>query len=125
VGNGHCSIRCELHHARGASASSEAPLRVREDAVRISVRVMPRAGRTAVGGRRGDALVVKVGEPAVDGRANAACLDAVAAAFGVRRRDVALVQGATSRSKVLDVLGRPEEELRAVLADLTADIGKG
>jgi len=91
--------------------------------VRISVRVKPRASRAAVGGRHGDALVVQVHEPAVDGRANAACLDTVATAFGVRRRDVVLVSGATSRSKVLDVLGRPEEELRAVLAVLTADQG--
>jgi len=89
------------------------------DAVRISVRVKPRASRPAVGGRHGDALVVAVREPAVDGRATAACLAAVAAAFAVRRAQVRLVSGATSRTKVLDVTGRPEEELHDVLAHLT------
>lgn len=41
---------------------------------------------------------------AVDGAATAAVLQAVADAFGVRRRDVTLISGATSRTKVLDVM---------------------
>lgn len=41
---------------------------------------------------------------AVDGAATAAVLQAVADAFGVRRRDVTLLSGATSRTKVLDVM---------------------
>lgn len=71
-----------------------------------------------MGGRHGDALVVAVSAPAVDGRATRACLDAVAAAFGVNARHVVLVTGATSRTKVLDVSGRPEKELQAKLNGL-------
>jgi uncharacterized protein YggU (UPF0235/DUF167 family) len=41
----------------------------------------------------------------VDGRATAAALAAVAAAFGVRRAAVTLVTGASSRRKVVDVAG--------------------
>ena len=57
-----------------------------------------------MGGRYGDAaLVVAVQVPAVDGRATAAALDAVAKALGCHSRDVTLVSGATSRTKVIDV----------------------
>jgi uncharacterized protein YggU (UPF0235/DUF167 family) len=49
------------------------------------------------------ALAVAVVARAVDGAATAAVIEAVADAFGVRRRDVALVTGATSRTKVLEV----------------------
>jgi uncharacterized protein YggU (UPF0235/DUF167 family) len=71
--------------------------------VRVAIRVRPGAGRTAVGGSYGDALVVAVSAPAVDGRATDAALAALAAALGVPRRAVTLVSGATSRSKIVDV----------------------
>ncbi len=64
----------------------------------------PGAGRTRVGGRYGDAaLVVAVQVPAVDGRATAAALAALAKALGCPSRDVTLVSGATSRTKVVEV----------------------
>lgn len=53
----------------------------------------------------GDALVVAVTARAVDGKATEAALRAVADAFGVKRRDVTLVTGATSRDKVVDIDG--------------------
>lgn len=71
--------------------------------MRVAIRVKPGAARTRVGGRYGDRLVVAVQARAVDGAATEAALVAVAAAFGVRRRHVALVSGATSRDKVVDV----------------------
>jgi uncharacterized protein YggU (UPF0235/DUF167 family) len=39
----------------------------------------------------------------VDGKATEAALAALAEAIGVRRRDVSLVTGATSRDKVVDI----------------------
>lgn len=58
-----------------------------------------------MGGRWGDegVLLVAVSARAVDGAATAAVRAAVAAAFGVRARDVSLVTGERSRTKVLDV----------------------
>ena len=47
--------------------------------------------------------------PAVDGKATEAALRAVAEAFGVRRSDVTLVTGATSRDKVVEIDGDPAE----------------
>jgi uncharacterized protein YggU (UPF0235/DUF167 family) len=84
--------------------------------VRITIRVRPGAGRTAVGGGHDGALVVRVGARAVEGRATEAALAAVADAFGVRRSAVVLVTGATSRTKVVDVDGGTEDELARLLA---------
>jgi uncharacterized protein len=50
-------------------------------------------------------LVVSVTARAVDGKATEAALRAVAEAFGVRRRDVTLITGATSRDKVVEIDG--------------------
>jgi len=84
--------------------------------VRITVRVQPGCARPGVGGERAGALVVRVTKPAVGGEATEAALAAVAAAFGVARRDVTLVAGARSRSKIIDVTGADPVVLERLLA---------
>lgn len=78
-------------------------------AAKVAIRVKPGSARARVGGSYGDAgaLVVAVTERAVDGRATAAALRAVAAALGVPRSAVTLLTGATSRDKVLLVRDPP------------------
>ena len=73
--------------------------------MRIAVRVRPGSARPGVGGQHDGALVVRVSARAVDGQATAAALAAVAAAFGVRRRAVTLIAGASSRTRMVDVAG--------------------
>jgi len=85
---------------------------------RVTIRVKPGAARTRVGGSYGNALVVAVQARAVDGKATEAALAALADALGVRRRDVALVTGATSRTKVIEVSG--SDQVRARLDALRA-----
>jgi uncharacterized protein YggU (UPF0235/DUF167 family) len=78
--------------------------------VRVTIRVRPGAGRTTVGGLHDGALVVRVSERAVDGRATAAALAALASALGLRPRQVTLVSGKTSRTKVVEL---PDEAAAA------------
>jgi uncharacterized protein len=69
-----------------------------------------------VGGRYGDAtLVVAVQAPAVDGRATEAALKALAKSLGIATRDVTLVSGATSRTKLVEVSGDHAERLQQLL----------
>jgi uncharacterized protein len=63
--------------------------------------------------------VVAVAARAVEGQATKAVLDAVAAAFDVRRSAVTLVRGATSRDKLIDIDGE-ESDLRPRLERLLA-----
>jgi uncharacterized protein len=64
-------------------------------------------------------LVVRVVARAVDGKATEAALRALADALGLRRRDLALVHGATSRTKVVEIDTPPADE-PALLARLAA-----
>jgi uncharacterized protein (TIGR00251 family) len=87
-------------------------------AVTIEIRVRPGASRTAVGGTYGEppALVVAVTAPAVDGRATDAALAALAAALGVRPRQVSLRSGATSRTKLVEVADPPPDLVERLVA---------
>jgi uncharacterized protein YggU (UPF0235/DUF167 family) len=83
--------------------------------MRLAVHVKPGSAHPYVGGRYADALVVRVRERAVDGRATEAALRALAQALGVRRAAVRLVSGATSRAKVVDVDGDVADRVRVLL----------
>jgi len=85
--------------------------------MRLTIRVTPGSRGTEVGGAHDGALVVKVRERAVDGRATEAALASLADALGVPRRAVNLVRGATSRIKVVDIDG-DDSELEARVAAL-------
>ena len=70
-----------------------------DDAVVLQVHVQPAAGRSAVVGRHGTALKVRVAAVPEAGRANEACADLLAETFGLKRAQVELVSGASSRAK--------------------------
>jgi uncharacterized protein (TIGR00251 family) len=93
----------------------------REGGVRLSVKVRPRASRTAVDGVEveGDRahLVVKVAAPPEGGKANAATIKLLAKSCGVAAGALSLVSGAAGRRKVLDVRGQTDvltQRLRAL-----------
>jgi uncharacterized protein len=83
--------------------------------VRVTIWVRPGSARPGVGGEHQGALVVRVSARAVDGKATAAALAAVATAFGVRQQAVTLVSGATSRMKIVDVAGADRVALERLL----------
>lgn len=84
--------------------------------LRVTIRVRPGSSRTSVGGEHDGALVVHVQPRAVDGAATEAALRAVADAFGVPRRDVRLVTGLRSRTKVVTVDGADPADLARLMA---------
>ncbi len=71
--------------------------------MRVAIRVTPRAKRPAVIPAPDGTLRVKVAAPAQDGRANADAVKALAAHFNVPQRAVSIVQGHTSRSKIVEI----------------------
>ncbi len=84
------------------------------DGLRVTVRVRTGASRPGVGGRySADALVVSVAARPVNGTANRAVEAALAAAFAVPVRDVAIVAGPAARTKIVLVAGdRPTLQAR-------------
>lgn len=73
------------------------------DAVRFSVRLQPRASRNEIAGLQGVSLKVRVTAPPVDGMANQALIDFLSESLGVARRNVSIVSGFSSRTKVVEV----------------------
>jgi hypothetical protein len=96
-----------------------------EDVV-VRVQVHPGAGRTAVDGRHGDALKVRVGAPPAGGRANDAVVGLIAEVLGVPAASVTVVGGATSRSKRIRVSGLSTGDLdRRLELALAGNAGGG
>ena len=80
-------------------------VRPRGGGVSFGVKAQPRAKRAGVIGEWNGCVRVAVREPAEGGRANAAILETIAGALGVRPAAVALVSGAASSRKVVAVEG--------------------
>ena len=83
---------------------------------RLTVKVHPRAKRTALAGRLGDAWKLALAAPPVDGKANDECVRFFAEFAGVPRTRVRIVMGLTSRLKVVEIEGVPQEDLERRLA---------
>jgi len=75
------------------------------------VHLTPRASNDALVGLHGDALKLRIKAPPVDGRANEALIGFLARCLGVKRGDLALVSGQTSRTKMILVNGLAPEEV--------------
>ena len=84
--------------------------------VEVRVLVQPRASRTRVVGEHDGRLKIALAAPPVDGAANAALVAFLAEALGVRKADVTLLDGETSRRKRLHVRGVAPEQVQAVMS---------
>jgi hypothetical protein len=81
------------------------------DGTRLALRVQPRASRSEVAGRHGEALKVRLAAQPVDGAANEALVRFLAEALQVPRAAVTLVAGPVSRSKVVQVAGLAPDDV--------------
>jgi uncharacterized protein (TIGR00251 family) len=77
----------------------------------FAVRVVPRASRNDIVGIHGDALKVRLTALPVEGRANEALIAFLAQRLGVRKSQVEIVAGATSRRKMVRVIGLSAQEV--------------
>ncbi|HEX6932890.1 MAG TPA: DUF167 domain-containing protein [Streptosporangiaceae bacterium] len=84
--------------------------------MRITIWVRPGSASARVGGEHGGALVIRVTERPVDGKATEAAMAALATALGIQRRAVRLVAGASSRKKIVDVTGVDPSAVSRLLA---------
>ncbi len=84
---------------------------------RLRIRVQPGAKRAGLRGWLSDgALKLAVAAPPEGGRANRALAELLGKALGIRSRDVRVVQGAGSRSKLIEVEGMDDGALRSRLS---------
>ena len=81
----------------------------------LAVRAQPGARRAGVQGEQAGALKIAVTAPPEDGRANRALLEELRKYLGLKRSQVELVGGATSRDKRFLIRGLTRAELQAKL----------
>ncbi len=84
-------------------------------AVRFAVKVQPRASKTELAGKLGDSYKLRLAAPPVDGKANDACVQFFAERFRLPRSAVRIVQGLTSRTKIVEIEGVEMNEVERVL----------
>lgn len=88
----------------------------RGDRVRVAVHVRPKSSRSAILGVREGVLEVALTSPPADGEANSELLGLLAKALGVRRGDIAIINGASGRNKLIEANGLTPEGARTRLS---------
>ena len=86
--------------------------------IEFIVRVIPRAGKSGVTGKRGEALLVRLKAPPVDGAANAELIELLAGLVDVPRRSVVIVSGERNRTKRVRIDGVSAEQLQSAIPSL-------
>ncbi|HEV8109581.1 MAG TPA: DUF167 domain-containing protein [Burkholderiales bacterium] len=71
----------------------------------LDLHVQPGASRSEFAGRHGERIKVRLAAPAVDGEANDALIEFLAAHYGVAKRDVRILSGLKSRQKRVEIDG--------------------
>jgi len=80
-------------------------------AIRFSVHLQPRASKNEIAGLHGTSLKVRVTAPPSEGLANEALIDVLSRTLDIPRRNVCIVSGFSSRSKVVEI---SEVDLEAI-----------
>ncbi|MQY51448.1 DUF167 domain-containing protein [Rhodocyclus gracilis] len=88
-----------LQNAAAESECDSARLRVI-----LTLHIQPGAKKSEVAGEHGDALKIRLAAPPVDGRANAALLDFLAARLALPKAALTLKSGQSSRRKRVEVV---------------------
>jgi uncharacterized protein (TIGR00251 family) len=81
---------------------------------RIDIYVQPRATRSEIVGLHDGVIKVRLAAPPVDGAANDALIEFLAERLHVRKSDVRVIAGHTSRRKVVEIDGVDEATVAAL-----------
>lgn len=100
-------------------AGSSLRIETRGGAVRFSAHVQPRSSRSEISGLHGEAMKVRLEAAPVNGAANVALIEVLAAALGVSRRNVTILAGEHSRRKVVEVVGVDADVVKRLVTSAT------
>lgn len=94
------------------------PLRETASGVVFRIRVVPRASRCEAAGFQDDALKLRITAPPVEGKANEAVIALLAELLGVKKGQVAIIAGQTSKTKTVALEGVKAARIAALLGAL-------
>jgi uncharacterized protein len=83
----------------------------------LNVHVIPGSARSEIVGLHEDALRIKIAAPPVEGRANAECIRFLSDTLGIRKNQITITHGRTSRKKTISLDGISAREVLSVFKD--------
>jgi uncharacterized protein (TIGR00251 family) len=86
-------------------------------AITVDILVQPRASRARIGPMHDGRLKIAVTAPPVDGEANAAVIELLARQLGIARGDIAVIAGAGSRRKTLQIAHVTRQQLDGLIQE--------
>ena len=82
------------------------------DSVTLDVKVIPRAGRTALAGTRDGALLIRLAAAPVEGAANSELIGFLSHLLNIPKRNVTILAGEKRRQKRVRIDGVTAEAVR-------------
>lgn len=99
----------------GPGGTCTLTFRTTKTGVEFDIKVIPRSAKSEIGGIRAGALLVRLAAPPVEGAANLALVDLLAARLDIPRRAVRIVAGERSRQKRVAIDGISLDAVRSRL----------
>lgn len=81
------------------------PFKKTKSGVVIEVKVDPRSSRKEIAGVMGNVLKVRLTAPPVGGAANEQLIEVISDATGVRKSNIRILRGVSSRKKLVEISG--------------------
>lgn len=82
------------------------PFRKTKNGILIEIKVEPRSARRQITGIMDDTVLkVKLTAPPVDGSANTQLIELISEATGIKKSQIRIVRGLTSKRKLVEIAG--------------------
>ncbi len=81
------------------------PFKKTKDGIVIEVKVEPRSSKKGIAGVMDNVLKVKLTAPPVEGEANEQLIEVVSELTGMRKSNIRIVRGLSSKRKVVEIKG--------------------
>ena len=91
------------------------PIKPCDNGIRFSAIIQPRSSKNEVTGLYNDALKIRLTSPPVDNKANKACMSFFAKWLGISPSKISIVQGLSSKNKIIEVDGLTEKQFHEIL----------
>ena len=86
-----------------------------DNRIRFSAIIQPQSSKNEVTGVYNDALKIRLTSPPVDNKANKACMSFFAKWLGISASKISIVQGLSSKNKIIEVDGLTEKQFHEIL----------
>lgn len=91
-------------------------IRPAENGVVFTVKVTPNAGKNALAGEHNGMMKVKIAAQPEKGKANGELIDYLSGLLGIRKAQVEIIKGETSRQKTVKITGITMRDIKKLEA---------